>query len=64
MSIKEEMTNLMNAVRSVTGDADKLSVSQATISLDAASIFVDYGVISSGSMDDLAVTLPRLEVAA
>lgn len=46
MNFSEKMTGMMNAVRSVTGDTNKLSVGQATSSLDAASIFVDHGVVS------------------
>lgn len=46
MNFSEKMTGMMNAVRSVTGDTNKLSVGQTTSSLDAASVFVDHGVIS------------------
>ena len=56
VSLSETMKAHMDAVRSITGDTDKLSISEATTSLNKVSGFRDNNIIFRGDANNLIST--------
>ena len=56
MSLNDKMTELMNAIRSVTGTNEQLKIDEAVNELKAVSGFVDHGDIFKGDANNLTET--------